>query len=219
MHVDGVGIWDCSSKLGKMFRRRFRMPYGCFMMLAEHFRVDHPEWKEDWMKENRNKEQGHDLRILVLCCLRILGCSYTYESINEVSHVSCCSAKKFFDEFIKWGMCKSRLVVKLPVDAEEIKRTTKQYEEEGFPGCIGSMDCVHIFWDRCPAGLRSVCKNGKNKHPSVVFQAIVDHEKKFLSLTEGNTLPEVSILFLMSTNIYFYFLLFFYLRRILRHSE
>jgi hypothetical protein len=31
------------------------------------------------------------------------------------------------------------------------------YEKLGLPGCIGSMDCTHVLWHRCPKVIRNVC--------------------------------------------------------------
>jgi hypothetical protein len=50
------------------------------------------------------------------------------------------------------------------------------------PGCGGSVDCVHIAWDMCPAGIRSDCK-GKEGYPSVVFQVICSHTRKVLGVS------------------------------------
>ena len=29
----------------------------------------------------------------------------------------------------------------------------------GHPGCVKSVDCVHIVWDKCPSGFFSSCKS------------------------------------------------------------
>ena len=47
------------------------------------------------------------------------------------------------------------------------------FRHMGFPGCIGSMDVTHIFWDKVPEKLRFLCK-GKEGKPSVAFQAVVE---------------------------------------------
>jgi hypothetical protein len=58
------------------------------------------------------------------------------------------------------------------------------YEKIGLPGCAGSADCVHLFWDKCPAPLVSQCR-GKEKFPSVVFQEVVaSHTKRVMSVSQ-----------------------------------
>ena len=53
----------------------------------------------------------------------------------------------------------------------------------GFPGCIGSMDVTHIYWDKCPEALRFLCK-GKEGKPTVAFQAVVEHTKRIQHISK-----------------------------------
>ncbi len=76
---------------------------------------------------------------------------------------------------------RERLIV-LPRTVEELQIVSDLYRIVGLPGCAGSADCVHIFWDNCPANLQSRCK-GKEKFPSVVFQVVASHTKKILSVS------------------------------------
>jgi hypothetical protein len=58
-----------------------------------------------------------------------------------------------------------------------------QYIIVGLPGCASSVDCVHVFWDACPpAPLQIRCK-GKEKYPTLVFEVVVSHIKKILSIS------------------------------------
>ena len=49
---------------------------------------------------------------------------------------------------------------------EDLEETLNVYEEAGFPGCVGSVDCVHVWWDRCPVNYTNVCC-GKEKYPTL----------------------------------------------------
>jgi uncharacterized protein YbcV (DUF1398 family) len=40
----------------------------------------------------------------------------------------------------------------------------------------------NVFLDACPVSLQSSCK-GKEKYPTLVFQAVVSHTKKVLSIS------------------------------------
>ena len=64
--------------------------------------------------------------------------------------------------------------MKLPETAEEIKHVEGLYNILGLPGCIGSIDCVHIPWEKCPASLHSSCK-GKEGYPMLAFEVVVSH--------------------------------------------
>ena len=56
------------------------------------------------------------------------------------------------------------------------------YERMGLPGCIGSTDCVHLKWDRCPVGISNVC-SGKEGYPTLAYSVTVDHSRKIHAST------------------------------------
>ena len=64
----------------------------------------------------------------------------------------------------------------------EITHVEGLYGCLGLPGCVGSVDCVHIPWEKCPAGLLSSCK-GKEGYPTLVFEVVVSHTCKILSVS------------------------------------
>jgi hypothetical protein len=57
----------------------------------------------------------------------------------------------------------------MPQDETELKFSVGKYRELGLPGCIGSIDCVHIGWDNCPAQQKNThtCKEG---YPSIAYE-------------------------------------------------
>ena len=66
----------------------------------------------------------------------------------------------------------------------QLQETLKTYEKLGFPGCIGSIDCTHIGWDRCPEQVFNFMK-GKEGYPSFSFQVVVDHNRRVLWCSAG----------------------------------
>mmetsp|Transcript_14316 Transcript_14316/g.16648 ORF Transcript_14316/g.16648 Transcript_14316/m.16648 type:complete len:323 (+) Transcript_14316:290-1258(+) len=81
------------------------------------------------------------------------------------------------------GTKKAKEVIKLPETEEELRHVLGLYERKGHPGCVGSVDCVHVIWDQCPAGLHSLC-TGKEKVPTLAFEVVSSHTKKILAVTK-----------------------------------
>ena len=48
-----------------------------------------------------------------------------------------------------------------------------------------STDCLHIRWERCPSGLRSIHK-GKEGYPTLSNEVTVDHTKRITAATQGH---------------------------------
>eukprot|EP00644_Phytophthora_capsici_P010099 jgi/Phyca11/120454/e_gw1.41.260.1 len=55
-------------------------------------------------------------------------------------------------------------------DIEHILATS---EQRGFPGCIGSLDCMHWQWELCPAAFKGQFQ-GKEGKPTVVLEVVAD---------------------------------------------
>ena len=74
--------------------------------------------------------------------------------------------------------------ISLPT-GDDLKAVVARYTRMGFPGCVGSTDCVHFYWDRCPHNSRHLYL-GKEGKPTVAYSMIVDHNRRIRSLTIGN---------------------------------
>jgi hypothetical protein len=68
---------------------------------------------------------------------------------------------------------------------EDLTAVVSKYTRMGFPGCVGSTDCVHFYWDRCPHNVRHLFL-GKEGKPTVAYSLIADHTRRIRSLTIGN---------------------------------
>ena len=54
----------------------------------------------------------------------------------------------------------------------------------GLSGAIGSIDCTHIFWDRCPKRSQNNY-TGKEGSPTVAYEVIVSHGRRILFASRG----------------------------------
>ncbi|XP_021769700.1 uncharacterized protein LOC110733939 [Chenopodium quinoa] len=57
-------------------------------------------------------------------------------------------------------------------NAEDLVRLLKQGEERGFPGMMGSIDCMHWEWKNCPAGWKGMYQ-GRSKRATVILEVVV----------------------------------------------
>jgi hypothetical protein len=73
----------------------------------------------------------------------------------------------------------------LPNDEESFNRVVGEYMNRGLPGCVGSVDCVHIGWDKCPTQYHNMNK-GKEGFPSIAYKVICTARKFIQSVTVGH---------------------------------
>jgi hypothetical protein len=173
---------DPDGRLHKQFRLRFRVPYPLFLVLVK--------WTCTWYNVSTKDEDAAGVarvpvELLVLGVLRMLGRGTCLDGILELSCISTTKMNHFFHDWcahVAADLFKKE--VTFPTTDAEIKKVLDEFDYVGFPGCIGSMDVVHIHWDMCPASLKVLC-TGKEKYPSLAYQVIVDHTGKATSCTAG----------------------------------
>lgn len=169
-------------KGGQQFRRRFRVPYPVFLEIVKMTR------DSEWFSEGLDAVgiKAAPLELKVLAVLRVLGRGYCFDGVEELCFISAEVLRIFFHKFCDLFSQKYFSVYCAPPKTEEeIASVTGIYDRLGLPGCIGSVDCVHIRWERCPAGVRSIHK-GKEGYPTLSYEVTVDHTKRIMAATYGH---------------------------------
>jgi len=142
------------------------------------------ECKEHNVFGIRMRKSKVDIEFKILSCPKILGRDLCADEIEEKLNISESTVNKIFKMFITnyaAAIMYSKYVY-VP-EGEEMDRVEEIYRHMGFPGCVGSMDVTHIFWDKCPEKLRFLCK-GKEGKPSVAFQCVVEHTRRIQHISK-----------------------------------
>jgi hypothetical protein len=174
-----------TSREGKLFRRRFRVPWDVFCDLVKKSTDSELFGKNARMKYDFCGRSICPIAIKVLGILRILGRNWCCDDVAEASGMGESTVRLNFHTFI------SNFVERYYDDyihrpsGQKLANMMKVYEKMGLPGCIGSTDCVHVKWDRCPLSLTNLCK-GKEGYPTLSYSCTVDHHRKILGVTRSN---------------------------------
>lgn len=91
------------SRFHKQFRRRFRLPYECFLELLDEAKKSplFGRWAEN--KTDALGKKAAPLQLLILSALRYLGRGWTFDDLAESTAISEEVQRNFFHEFIKFG--------------------------------------------------------------------------------------------------------------------
>ena len=71
--------------------------------------------------------------------------------------------------------------VYLPRNITELRNLIRDYEEQGLPGCAGSMDVVHVKWSLCPMGDQNQAK-GKAGYTTIGFECITNFCRRIIGI-------------------------------------
>ena len=179
---------DCP-KWNKMFRRRFRMPYESFLDLSAQ--CEESEHLKTWWSSNGfhkyNKQKVLPMKLLVLCALRYLGRSWTFDDLEEATAINYETNRRFLHQFIEFGSTSlyNKYVLN-PINYEELKDNEHEFLMAGFPGCIGSTDATHVIMEVCSYRLRQLHLGYKLAHTARNYNMTVNHRRRIFNTTKGH---------------------------------
>ncbi len=127
----------------------------------------------------RSKFQEHS-ELLVMSALHLLASGASFWWCKVLCKISTLEVCKSFFLFLDAFVDMKDEYVSLPQNMTELNHVSKYYKAVGLPGCVGSMDVVHVKWAHCPAGDYNHAK-GKEGYPTLAFQCITDYNCRILS--------------------------------------
>ena len=174
-------LLDPETPRAKLFRRRFRLPYVVYQEILRYVR------DKKWFSEGTDafKRPCAPLELKMLGYLRVIGRGWAFDDVAEATEISEETHRLFFHKFSRlFSEALFDVWVRGPKDDEELRDWMAEYTEAGFPGCFGSVDGVHILWEKCTSGLKNICK-GKETYCTLGFEVVVNHRRWIQSCTKA----------------------------------
>ena len=136
-----AGVDDPGHRVGKLFRRRFRVPYPIFAKIVALLE-DKPDFAASVDALGR---PSAPLELKVLAALRVLGRGECFDTCEELSGISSSCLTAFFHRFIHWLAQQYPTWVRLPTTDREIERVLRQYDLLGFQ----FDSSLNMLWTTC----------------------------------------------------------------------
>lgn len=161
---------------GNVFRQRFRVPRSLFYKLhTDLVNYDCNTWDTRRDCTGRDKIRSE---IKVLVCLRLLGTGRSLDDLDDCAQMGRETIRYYFKRF-----CKDMLVIyggqflnRRP-RPDELQKLQDDYNNEGFAGCVGAIDCCKIKWKNCPYSLKGQYHSLKDGHLATIqVEAWCDHD-------------------------------------------
>lgn len=176
---------DPEGRVATKFRRNFRVPYSLYktQVLALAKERWWPQWHAD--KVDACLKPVADLELKLLGALYVVGTGNSQFQVSEKTDISEEVHRCFYIDWLaKMKSVKDEFIY-FPQDDEAYQFIVEEYAAMGLPGCIGSVDCVHVGWDKCPSELFNLYK-GKEHFPSVAYEVVCTNRKFIQSVSCGH---------------------------------
>lgn len=169
----------------RKFRRRFRVPYELFQLI---YKIT----KDSGVFEDKDKEilktgrRSARLDLLLLGALKCMGCGYTFDNIQELSGISAETIRVFFHKWTEWFVNNNRkkYIRDGSCTDHDLNIIMSTFAAVHLPGCCGSIDNVHVYWQGCPSSLRNQYERGSDG-PSVSYLVASDHSRRIIDVSDG----------------------------------
>ncbi|XP_048633777.1 putative nuclease HARBI1 [Brassica napus] len=155
-----------------LFRRRFRMNKELFLRIVHRLSEHVP-----FFQQRRDATGRFGLSPLQKCtaAIRLLAYGSAADAVDEylrVGESTAISCLKHFNEGIIQLFGNEYL--RRPTE-EDLQRLLHIGEIRGFPGMVGSIDCMHWRWKNCPTAWKGQYTRGSTK-PSIVLEAVASQD-------------------------------------------
>lgn len=159
-----------------IFQRRFSIPRVLYFALKHDLLLHRTEfWKQ---RTNGIGFKCIPTDLKLLSALRILSTGTSTDSLDDAVYMSQESIRLYFRQFCIdiLEIYGGRFFNRLPTVAE-LSSIEQKFADVGFPGCIGSVDCMKYVWKNCPATMKGQYLNSReSKSATVQCEGWCDHD-------------------------------------------
>ncbi|XP_010424263.1 PREDICTED: putative nuclease HARBI1 [Camelina sativa] len=155
-----------------LFRRRYRMNKALFMRITDRLS------NEILFFQQRRDATGRFALSAIQKCtaaIRMMAYGCAADALDEYLRLSETTAMQCLVNFVEG-------VINLFGDEylrrptpEDLQRLLDIGELRGFPGMIGSIDCMHWEWKNCPTAWKGQYTRGSG-NPTIVLEAVASHD-------------------------------------------
>lgn len=156
------------------FRQAFRVPLKLYWKLHDELVLAEPLFAQ---KKDAFGRRGHTSHQKILSPLRRLGNGISYNQMDDMCRMSPETQRQYFRLFIKVVNDRFGYVfLNREPELDELRSVISGYEEVGFPGCVGCLDCMHVKWKNCPRAIKGQYFNPKadGKLATISCEALCD---------------------------------------------
>jgi len=154
------------------FRERFRMKRHVFIRILNAVQSVDNYFQQ---REDCTGLLGLSALQKVVAAMRILAYGLPLDAVDEYVQIGTSTAREALNHFCSAVIAafgEEYLHSPTPVD---VARLLQEGERQGFPGMLGSIDCMHWEWRNCPTAWKGMF-TGRGKRPSMILEAVASHD-------------------------------------------
>lgn len=157
----------------KQFRRRYRMRKHVFLRILQTL----SEWSPYFCQRfDAFGKPGHSPHQKCTAAMRLLAYGCPADSLDENLRIAASTTIEVLTKFAR-GVRKNfgEEYLRRPT-SEDTRHLLHVGENRGFPGMLGSIDCMHWEWERCPTAWKGQFTRGDIGASTIMLEAVASHD-------------------------------------------
>ena len=126
-------------------------------------------------RKNASGQKGFAPIHKCLVAMRMLAYGGPADALDDTYAMAESTVNRTLLEFVETVIDVYEAEYLRPPRARELQVILKHNESRGFPGMIGSIDCMHWEWENCPTAWAGMYK-GHEGTPTVILEAVATHD-------------------------------------------
>ncbi|KAJ9564903.1 hypothetical protein OSB04_000869 [Centaurea solstitialis] len=158
----------------KTFKRRFRMSRNLFTRIVYDLYTLYPYFQQQY---DATGLPGLSPYQKCTAAIRQLAYGITGDAWDDYVRMGESTARKCLNHFVE-GIIQmyGKVYLRKPT-YEDIQQLYAAHDDRhGFPGMLGSLDCMHWEWAMCPVAWQGQYHRGDKPHPSIILEAAASQD-------------------------------------------
>ncbi|XP_058768837.1 uncharacterized protein LOC131642629 [Vicia villosa] len=155
------------------FRRRFRMHRHLFLRIVETL-GNHDEYFQ--MRVDATGKMGLSPLQKCTSAIRMLAYGSSADIVDEYVRIGESTAIECLERFVR-GVNEvfGAEYLRRP-NNNDVEHLLQMGESRGFPGMLGSIDCMHWEWKNCPVAWKGQFCRGDHGKPTIMLEAVASQD-------------------------------------------
>lgn len=154
----------------ELFRRRFRMRRPLFMRICQALAARHPYFQQ--LPDATGRLGLHPIQKCTVA-LRQLAYGGSSDQFDEYLRIADSTGRECLKKFCEGIVAAfGDEYLRRPTQSDVARLIRMHEAKHGFPGMLGSIDCMHWAWRNCPAAWKGAYANYKKGCPTIILEAV-----------------------------------------------
>lgn len=154
------------------FRGRYRMRRSLFLRIVEDVTRHDPYFQQ---KPDACGRLGFSPIHKCTVAMRHLAYGASYDQLDEHFQIAKETVAQTVKHFAKAVIAVYNERYLRPANDDDVARLAHVAAQRGFPGMLGSIDCMHWEWKNCPVGWQGQFQ-GRSGTPSIILEAVASYD-------------------------------------------